>query len=290
MLTKGFFDFAMQNTHQQALKSILEWQLDHGVDEAVGPAPHDFRSSLHEMKVQPAEKEKQRTSRIEPAASASEGDVPSFTEQVAQAKELAEAAQSLEELKDAIAAFDGLDVKKTATNLVFSDGNPKAKIMIIGEAPGADEDREGKPFVGVSGKLLDKILSCIDLARDAEDPDQSVYISNVLNWRPPGNRTPTDEEMKMAKPFIERHIQLVEPDILLFCGGVAAQTLLHTRDSISKLRGKLHDFVPQILEGEKSVPAIATYHPAYLLRTPSQKGKVWEDMLLLQSHRFNYHN
>lgn len=189
---------------------------------------------------------------------------------IKEAETLAAACKNLEELKAAIQNFDGLTVKKNATQIVFADGNQNAKIMVIGEAPGADEDRQGLPFVGVSGQLLDKIFACINVSRA-----ESLYISNILNWRPPGNRTPTTEEMDIACPFIKRHIELVSPDILVLCGGVAAQTLLQSKDSISRLRGKVHHY-------SDTIKAIATYHPAFLLRTPLQKKKVWEDMLMLQ--------
>lgn len=197
-----------------------------------------------------------------------------------EAVRLASAAKTLDELREAVAAFDGVAIKKTATNLVFADGNPKARVMLVGEAPGADEDRQGKPFVGVSGQLLDKILKCIGLDRAEEDPLKSVYISNILNWRPPGNRTPSPAEVEVSLPFIERHIQLVQPKILIFCGGVSAKALLNSSEGVSRLR-KWHDYKPQTkaLGAETSIPAFATYHPSYLLRTPSQKKLVWADML-----------
>jgi uracil-DNA glycosylase family 4 len=191
---------------------------------------------------------------------------------IKQANDVAASAKTLDDLKSAVQNFDGLSLKKTATQIVFADGNPEAKIMVIGDAPGADEDRQGKPFVGVSGQLLDKIFDCINLNRG-----DSLYISNILNWRPPGNRTPTKEEMDIAHPFIKRHIELINPDMLVLCGGVAAQTLLQSKESISRLRGKIHDY-------DETTKAIATYHPAFLLRTPLQKKKVWQDMLMLQDH------
>ena len=158
--------------------------------------------------------------------------------------------------------------------------------MLVGEAPGADEDRQGKPFVGVSGQLLDKILSCIGLSRTEQDPAKAVYISNILNWRPPGNRTPSPAEIDISLPFIERHIALVKPDFLILCGGVSAKGLLGTSEGISKIRGRFTDYRP-ITDGVAtdvgSIPALATYHPAYLLRTPSQKKLVWQDMLMLRA-------
>lgn len=277
--------------------SVLEWHLEQGIDELSAHAPMDRRVTLRmaaapEQKPQDPQKvmaQGQLRARLPSAAQPEPArdpqDAPSTKQAVTEALRLTGAAQTLDALRDAIGTFDGLDIKRTATNLVFADGNPRARIMLVGEAPGADEDRLGKPFVGVSGQLLDKILACIGIARTEDDPEKSVYISNILNWRPPGNRTPTPQEMDISKPFIERHIALIQPDILLFCGGVAAQTLLHTTDNISRLRGRFHAYQPRTFTADKAIPALATYHPSYLLRTPSQKAKVWQDMLVLQRRR-----
>ncbi|MFA5592647.1 MAG: uracil-DNA glycosylase [Micavibrio sp.] len=213
-------------------------------------------------------------------------DLPGTAQSKAEAIRLAKSCKTLEELQAAIQSFDGLAIKKTATQIVFADGNPAARVMLVGEAPGGDEDRMGKPFVGISGQLLDRIFAAIGLARTAERAEEAVYISNILNWRPPGNRTPSPAEVDISLPFIERHIALVRPQILILCGGVAAKGLLGSGESISRLRGKFHAYTPvtpEIGEGLEalppSIPAIATYHPAYLLRTPSQKKAVWADML-----------
>lgn len=274
----------MQNTDQTAYLAALEWQIDHGVDVCVENQAVIDRSQKKPTQ-QTSQEEVPQAQKVATPTQDNSLQAVSITgssQLKKEAIELASSINSLEELSRVIQDFNGLDVKKTATNFVFSDGNPKAKIMLVGEAPGADEDRLGKPFVGVSGQLLDKILACIGLDRHAEVAEDSIYISNILNWRPPGNRTPTPQEMEIAKPFIEKHIALINPDYLIFCGGVAAQTLLHTKDSISRLRGKKHEFSPQTLDLEKPIIAIATYHPAYLLRTPSQKSKVWQDMLFLK--------
>ena len=282
----------MTGTEYIAAKAALEFYTDHGVDIAVNDDVID-RTVLAEPTVSPSSLQ-----------SVSDNQAPSFAKQAAQAPqsstllgktdahekalELAKEAKTLDELKTIIAEFDGISLKKTATNLVFCDGNPNAKIMLVGEAPGADEDRQGKPFVGVSGQLLDKIFACIGLSRGEEDTLKSVYISNVLNWRPPGNRTPSPAEIEVSLPFIERHIQLVKPEILIFCGGVSAKALLGSGDSISRLRKTWHDYMPQnadIAENIKPIPSIATYHPAYLLRTPAQKKAVWHDMLTLNEKR-----
>ena len=259
----------------------LEFLVDAGVTLATQAEPNNrFKLPAH---VIPSEAEGSSPQTVKADSSITlrstrnDKSLTSHADIIQQAEELAKNAQNLEDLKAAIQGFDGLSVKKTATQIVFADGNPNAKIMVVGEAPGADEDRQGKPFVGVSGQLLDKIFACIGLARDAEDAGKAIYISNILNWRPPGNRTPTAEEMTIAHPFIKRHIELIKPQYLILCGGVAAQTLLQSSESISRLRGRVHEMAG-------GVKAIATYHPAFLLRTPLQKKKVWEDMLLLQDH------
>lgn len=289
----------MNKNEQEAYIAALEWHLEQGADEPMEEqAVTDRFKKLKDVVEATVSRHEEHSGQSEQQRADSgitghnRSDAAQAISRIAgsgelkqQATELALKATNLEDLAKAIQDFEGLDVKKTATNFVFADGNPKAKIMLVGEAPGADEDRQGKPFVGVSGQLLDKILACIDLDRTQEDEDKSIYTSNILNWRPPGNRTPTPQEMEISKPFIEKHIALINPDYLILCGGVAAQTLLHTKDSISKLRGKAHDFKAQNIEMEQSVTAIATYHPAYLLRTPSQKSKVWQDMLFLQQMR-----
>jgi DNA polymerase len=197
---------------------------------------------------------------------------------------LAQQAETLPALKDAIADFDGLAVRKTAMNLVFADGDPASRVMIVGEAPGADEDRMGKPFVGASGQLLDRILEAVGLSRNSDDPGNGVYISNILNWRPPGNRTPTKGEIDVSLPFIERHIALAKPDILLMAGGVASKALLNQTASLSKLRGGWHEYKPVTadISSIATIKARAVYHPAYLLRTPGQKKRVWADMLAVR--------
>jgi uracil-DNA glycosylase family 4 len=203
-----------------------------------------------------------------------------------EAAQLAAAASTLDELRAAIAGFDGMPLKKTATNLVFEAGNREASIMVIGDAPGAEEDRSGEAFIGEAGQLLDKILKCIDLARDADDVSRAAYLANILNWRPPGNRSPLASEIAVSLPFIERQIQLAQPKLLVLCGGEPAKALLGRSESISRLRKTWHDYLPQTPELQnadvKAIPAIATYHPSYLLSTPLQKKAVWADMLSLQ--------
>jgi DNA polymerase len=185
--------------------------------------------------------------------------------------------------------FDLCPLKKTAANTVFGAGNPEAKVMLIGEAPGADEDRQGQPFVGVSGQLLDRMLASIGLDRS------SVYITNMLAWRPPGNRKPTLEETTMCLPFIRRHIELVAPKVLVFVGGTSATTLLERRDGITRLRGRWFDYPPNNSgdggdndggDGNEELAAIAAmpiFHPAYLLRNPGLKRQAWIDLLAIKA-------
>ena len=176
--------------------------------------------------------------------------------------------QTLEELRQAAAAYDGSDLKRTATQIVFADGDPASNIMFIGEAPGADEDRQGKPFVGVSGQLLNRMLLSIGL------PREQIYITNTILWRPPGNRTPTAQETAQFMPVLRRHIQLVAPKILVCLGGAAAKAVLATNMGILKIRGQWYDFDA----GEGLVlPVMPTLHPAYLLRSPQQKALAWKD-------------
>lgn len=264
-----------------ALTHALQWQVDHGVDVIVmdtpldktAPPPMPTRDVLPSPVTHKAE--------VKPLMGAADA--------IIEAQKLAAACNTLDELSAAISAFDGLSLKKMATNMVFASGSSDSDIMVIGDAPAADDDIQGIPFVSEDGKLLDKILASIGLSR-APHSDQSVdkladqrgaYLTNMLNWRPPGNRTPTDSEIAIALPFIERHIALVSPKILILCGGVAGKALMRRNDSISKLRGSVHDY--QIPNG-LLVKTIITYHPAYLLRTPAQKKAVWADMLMTQDY------
>jgi len=186
------------------------------------------------------------------------------------ARQLAASASTLDELRRHMAAFDGCNLKFTAKNLVFADGNPNADLMLVGEAPGRDEDLEGLPFVGRSGRLLDRMLAAIGLDRNL------AYIANVIPWRPPGNRTPTPHETEICRPFIERQIELVNPKVLVNLGGPSAKTLLNTTEGILRLRGnwKVHTTASGI-----AIPAMPTLHPAYLLRTPAHKKLAWRDFL-----------
>lgn len=263
---------------QQGLIASLEWQLENGVDIALDQAAVNRFKAAPPPLVMAAEKPTLAKAAVSQSSTAMGTGAAK-----AEAIKLAQAAKTLEELSEAIRNFDGLAIRKTATNLVFSDGNPKAHVMIVGEAPGADEDAQGKPFVGVSGQLMDKMLAAIGLNRHAEDPAKAVYISNILNWRPPGNRTPTPQEMDIALAFIERHIALVKPKVLLLMGGVATKALMNTNDGIMKLRGKWYEYQPITPDiGGISLPVLPSYHPSFLLRTPSHKKSSWADMLALK--------
>lgn len=288
-MLKKVMHSALKNPYVAA----LEWYLACGVDEAIADQILDrTRAAIPAMTSVSSDSPVAAVRKDAGSASVPTTNFASLgatSEAVKEATALARACMTLEDLAAAIQKFDGLDIKRTATQMVFADGNPQARVMVIGEAPGADEDRMGKPFVGVSGQLLDKILAAIGLSREASEPEKSVYITNILNWRPPGNRTPSQAEMDIALPFIERHIALVRPQIILMSGGVAAKTLLGSGEAISRLRGKAHSYRPRtdgILDGLSLpdgfvVPSIPTYHPSFLLRTPSQKKAAWFDALLL---------
>jgi uracil-DNA glycosylase family 4 len=187
---------------------------------------------------------------------------------IVSAREAARTAPTLEALRELLEKFDGCALKSTATRLVFADGNPQARIMFVGEAPGREEDLEGLPFVGRSGKLLDRMIAAIGLDRS------KAYIANVIPWRPPGNRTPTPQETQICLPFIKRQIELVNPDVLVTLGNPSTQTLLLAREGIMKTRGKWFDYDT----GTRTIRALATFHPAYLLRSPSYKRMAWQDL------------
>lgn len=193
---------------------------------------------------------------------------------VGTARELAQSCGSLEELEAALQDFDGCALSETASRLCFADGNPEAKVMLIGEAPGAEEDRQGRPFVGPSGQLLDRIIRTIGLDRT------NVWITNTLYWRPPGNRSPTTGEIAVCLPFLERQIELLAPRFILFVGAIAAKTLLERTEGVTKLRGR--PFTYSTADGTE-IPCLVTFHPAYLLRQPLNKRFVWRDMLAMRA-------
>jgi len=192
------------------------------------------------------------------------------------------ACKTLAELRQTLEAFDGCDLKKTATHTVFCDGNPNADVMLIGEAPGAEEDLQGKPFVGMSGQLLDKMLGAIGLDRT------TVYIANIVPWRPPANRTPSTQEVAICQPFIEQHIYLKKPKFLVLLGGVATKAILNNHAGIMRLRGQWQSYTPPVPgvknDGEfQAIRTLPTFHPAFLLRSPNQKIYAWEDLKTLKA-------
>ena len=269
-------------TDPRDLATLLAWQAAAGADEAISEAPVDrYKAAASAPPTKPLAAPaapiakpaaaKPTTPRV--AAKPAPASIP-LTPAAVSARDLAGAAKSLEELVEALAAFDGCALKKTATNLVFADGNPKARIMFVGEAPGADEDRAGKPFVGVSGQLLDRMLGWIGLNRT------KFYITNIVFWRPPGNRPPTSDEVAACLPFVARHIELVAPAILVPVGGPATEALLRRGEGISKSHGRWYDYQTPGLGAP--IPAMPMFHPAFLLRSPAQKRAAWRDLLNLE--------
>lgn len=260
---------------KEALDSryILEWYIDAGVDETIGETPvnrlAEAPAAEPSPEAQPAAPVPAPNQNAELRKAAAH-PLQSRDAAMQNAREIAAAAQSLDDLRAAFEAFDGCPLKETAMKFVFSDGSKDARLMFVGEAPGAEEDRRGLPFIGPAGRLLDKMLAAIGLGRE------DVYITNILPWRPPGNRNPTDSEIAACLPFLERHIELVDPDILLFVGGTSAKTLLRRQEGIMRLRGKWLIYEPQ--EGGP-VTARAILHPAYLLRQPAQKRETWQDLI-----------
>ena len=194
---------------------------------------------------------------------------------IASAKNLADNCQTLDELKNAIAQFEGCNLKKMATNTVFSDGNPNSKIMVIGEAPGNHEDLQGIPFCGDSGAMLNEMLMSINLHRQKD-----FYITNVIFWRPPGNRRPTDEELAICRPFFERHIELFAPKVIILVGATAMSSILGVSDPITKVRGQILDYDAKFLSTPTKIFTI--FHPSFLMRQPMKKKLVWQDMLTLE--------
>jgi DNA polymerase len=262
---------------------LVSWHLDAGVDIALDDRPHDrFAESAAAVKGRtPGFAEPRRANEILAARQIEEAppgravaaprrSTPVAPNEAAEsARLLAASAHTLEELRAVLEVFDGCPLKATASRLVFADGNPEGGLMLVGEAPGGDEDRQGKPFVGRAGRLLDKMLAAIGLNRH-----EHAYIANIVPWRPPGNRTPTPQETTICLPFVARQIELAAPRILVTLGGPSTQTLLGVADGILKARGRWREY--QV--GGRSIPAMATLHPAYLLRTPRQKQLAWRDL------------
>ncbi|MGB7454438.1 MAG: uracil-DNA glycosylase [Pseudolabrys sp.] len=254
-------------------RDLLDFYAETGVDALLGESPVDRFAST-----EPAEPAARSVQPVTPAADLNSvarvapAAPPAPDEAVMQARSVAKNAKTLDELRAILDRFEGCALKSTASQLVFADGNPEARLMLVGEAPGREEDIEGLPFVGRSGKLLDRMLAAIGLDRT------SVYIANIVPWRPPGNRTPTPQESQICLPFILRQIELADPDILVCLGGPSAQTLLGIREGITKTRGRWFAFET----GKREIRAMPTFHPAFLLRSPLQKRFAWRDFLAIK--------
>src|SRR5512139_3573634 len=259
------------------VRELLAFYLEAGVDCALAEEPVDRLAELEAPSQAPprvtseAARPAPPVERARPMAAPAviRGEAtPAPDVAIATAREAARTAPSLDALRELMEKFDGCALKHTATRLVFADGNPEARIMFVGEAPGRDEDIEGLPFLGRSGKLLDRMIGAIGLDRS------KAYIANVIPWRPPGNRTPTPQETQICLPFIQRQIELVNPDVLVTLGNPSTQTLLATRDGIMRTRGRWFDYDA----GGRVIRALPTFHPAYLLRSPSYKRLAWQDL------------
>ena len=256
---------SLSENHELNPAQLLQWYVDCGVDETIADSPvNQFEIIEKTVQTQTVTATPSQRNQSEPS-----GPLASNRELIEEAGELAAGCDSLQALNAAILEFEGCSLKKTAANTVFSDGNPDSDIMLIGEAPGADEDRIGKPFVGQAGQLLDRMFGAIDLNREND-----FYITNVLPWRPPGNRKPTDQECDVCLPFLKRHIELFNPKLIVLIGGTSATALLNTKTGITRLRGKWQEHPV----GDTKVPLIPIFHPAYLLRQPQFKKQAWHDL------------
>jgi uracil-DNA glycosylase len=261
------------------LAALLKWYVDHGLDETIGEEAIDRFAALPPPAATPPPITPPRTAAPTPIRApapppAVRAPVPLESPQLVEdARELALRCTTIAELEEAVRAFEGCALKRTAKTTVFADGVPGAPVMIVGEAPGADEDRLGKPFVGVSGQLLDRMFDAIGMSRQRD-----LYITNILFWRPPGNRTPTQAEQAICLAFTRRHVELAKPKVLVLAGGTAAKAMLDTTEGIMRLRGK---WTTLRLDDGTEVPTMPTFHPAYLLRTPASKRQSWLDLLAI---------
>jgi DNA polymerase len=248
----------------EAALACLAWQIELGATEAIADAP----MNRYELAATPA------TPKARPGAAPVAATPLPEADPVAEAEAAARGAPTLEALRDALAAYPHCALRKGARNLVFADGRPGARVMILGEAPGREEDIAGRPFVGRAGQLLDRMLAAIGLGRGAETPAQSVYITNVLPWRPPQNRDPEPGEIAMMRPFVARHVALAAPEFLILMGNISCEAGLGRR-GVTRLRGQWTEAF--------GIPALPMVHPAYLLRTPSAKSEAWADLLSLRA-------
>src|SRR5215212_3842703 len=278
-LTKG--QLLMTPDRASAARELLDFYAEAGVHALVGETPADrLASAQPEVPVVDVNATPDRPPLVRSQAAAPElapvtaaPSVPTAPDiAVMAAREAARSAASLDDLRTMLAKFEGCALRTTAKQLVFADGNPQARVMFVGEAPGREEDLEGLPFVGRSGKLLDLMMAAIGLDRT------SAYIANIIPWRPPGNRTPTPQESQICLPFILRQIELVNPDVLVTLGNPSTQTLLGVKDGIKRTRGRWFSFHT----GTREIRAIGIFHPAYLLRSPLDKRLAWRDLLAIR--------
>ncbi len=250
----------------QAAVQALAWQADLGVTDPIGDTPLD----RYDLPPEPAQK-----ATVPPPMVQAPATLPhTGADPVAAAQSIADAAPTLDALRAALGAYDHCELKRGARNLVFADGNPAARVLILGEAPGRDEDREGRPFVGRAGQLLDAMFAAIGLARTSPVPATALYITNVLPWRPPENRDPTPAEIAMLRPFVLRHITLADPDLIVVMGNTPLSCLFGEK-GILRARGHWRETLGR--------PVLPMTHPAYLLRTPEAKREAWADLLSLQA-------
>ena len=256
----------MPAADEKAARALLDWYRAMGVDEAIGEEPVDCFAAAAERKPAPRPAPELRRVAAAPRAAPRAASA-------SMSRGIGAEVSSLPELRDLVAGFDGCSLRRTAKNLCFARGSEQARIMMIGEAPGRDEDLQGKPFVGRAGQLLDRMLAAIGLS------EEHVYITNTVYWRPPGNRTPTPEEIEACAPFLARQIELLSPSVLVLLGGAAAKTILGTSEGIMRLRGKWLSYAC----AGRDLPTLATLHPAYLLRNPEQKRLAWRDLLSLRA-------
>jgi len=268
---------AGQPQQTQTWLEALAWQIELGASEAIGDLQLDrFAETAAAVTTAAAPAAPRVPDRAAKAAAdarpgpaaAGEGETP---------RAIAAAAQTLDELAAVLRGFEGSSLKKGARSFVFSDGVPGARVMVIGEAPGGEEDRVGKPFVGRAGQLLDRMLAAIGLSRTAPAPKEAAYITNILPWRPPGNRTPSEAEAALFMPFVERHIDLAKPDFLFSLGNTPTKALLDTTTGIKRMRGRW------VRHPATGLPLLPSFHPAYLLRQPADKRLAWRDLLSLRA-------
>jgi DNA polymerase len=265
----------------ESARALLEWQIAMGADEAIGETAQNRLAPQPPQPIAQAQPIPPTPRAAAPPTAARSLVAPpgalaeSLAEAAQSARRLAATAETIEALAGLVAGFDDCPLKRTATKTVFIDGNPAASLLFIGEAPGAEEDRIGRPFVGRAGQLLDRMLAAIGLDRD------QVQITNVIYWRPPGNRKPTTAEIAACLPFVLRHIALAAPQVLVLCGGTAASALLPVSDGITRLRGRWFDLAVPGLAAP--VPTLPMFHPAFLLRAPERKREAWRDLLALRA-------